>query len=81
MLARNMDMPRRRRRRAAPIFSTSVRLSPEIVERIDYVLQRKPVIASRSEAIQLALEWWLDKAEKQLEAEDAMAKVAKRAPG
>jgi hypothetical protein len=58
-----------------------VRLSPEIVERIDYVLQRKPVIASRSEAIQLALEWWLDKAEKQLEAEDAMAKVAKRAPG
>ena len=55
--------PPRRRRRSRPVYSTSVRLSPETIDRIDYVVENEPRVTSRSDAIGLALDHWLRMAE------------------
>jgi hypothetical protein len=69
--ARPSPMHHRRRRQAHPVFSTSVRLPPEVVERIDFIIANEPRVASRSEAIVLALDHWLGAAEASIRARKA----------
>ena len=51
--------PARRRKRSRPVYSTSVRLSADVVDKIDFVIAHEPRVQSRSDAINLALDHWL----------------------
>lgn len=58
----------RRKRKVKPIYSTSVRIDPETLDRLDRVVELAPSLMSRSDAINKAILFYLKHAEAQLAA-------------